>query len=153
MIDYATVTRALLYGTAPTGLKLSYTVKDPAAVRLELIAVHKSWHVARQRLRDTLDAIDATALDDDAECASTVHCSPFAVEGRTLLVLRQLCPMSVHTHACSRYPMTVCTDALRRFLDTTYRMCPAVHEQHLIAAELDAQLAMFATTTQEGRQP
>lgn len=143
--SYSMATRAMLYSTAPTPLKLSWHIDDPAAVRLELITIKRSWYVARDYLAAGLEA-EETLTYTDRDFAAAVYCSRRG-SSDTLLVLRnRLCD-----HVTSRYPMSVNTEALARFLRITYGICPVAREAELLAAGLDTQLGLLAAT-QEGRQ-
>lgn len=143
--SYSTATRALLMHLdwAPTVLKLSYAISDPAAVRLELISIGRSWHIARERLAAGLDHCPLAPADVEADYASAVQVLSLALTGRTVLAFRP--------RAGDPLVVTVCTGALRRFLQVTYRMCSCWGEQQLLSAGLDSQLQLLSAA-QEGRQ-
>lgn len=141
--SYSTITRALSMheGWAPTNLKLSYNIADPAAVELQLSG--QSWHVARERLAAGLEARSLLECErDDNDSAADVICLSLGITGRSVLALR---------NPAGRRVVSINTDALRRFLEATYRICSCWREQELLAAGLDTQLGLLAAT-QEGRQ-
>ena len=135
-----TVTTAMLRGTTPITLTLTYDERDPAAIRVDLAC--QSWYVERAELVRSLRGAAPTNTTDDKCVAAAWHCCPLSVPGRALLVLR--------SQRFGRLPMSLPLVDLIDFLTTTYRMCSPNREQRLLEVALDAQLNLFAT--QEGNQ-
>ncbi|MGH3672835.1 MAG: SsgA family sporulation/cell division regulator [Pseudonocardiaceae bacterium] len=127
-----------LYGVIDRKLTLRYSSTDPAAIHLEVGGRH--WTVARSRLTHALSPSGQVA-DWADEAASLVHVSrmPEGVN-HVLLILRT---------ELGRWPLAVSAARLTEFLNATYLASSVRQEQELIERELDAQLAIFATTQEK----
>lgn len=138
---------AYLYGVARTPLIFSHSVKDPAAVRLELPAADAVWTVGRDVIRLGLDP----DLGDRCPCrgcqlvraeremagnAAIVRCSRVPDSAWVLLVLRG---------RLGRWPLWCRAHDLSGFLGRTLQYCSQAREQRLVDAAVTTHINAFST--------
>lgn len=130
---------ARIHGAAQVPLSLEYRTVDPVGIEITLgnCCHRRSWHVAREVIREGLAVDPFAAYADESAGAAAVLVSRLRVTDVALVVLRG---------GGVRLPVTVPTAELEQFLAATYQACPSEREALCVAEQLDKQCRAFYLT-------